>query len=119
MGKIIKCFPIFVILLCVGLTLYETEQSTIMKICGFVIYIVGVLLAAVSWQKIIIKINKQEEQINKQKEHIKDVEYALTQAEKDIALHEELITTLNKAVFFDTCHEVLPDIEAEGENDNE
>ena len=112
MGKIIKCFPIFVILLCVGLTFYETEQSTIMKICGFVIYFVGVLLAAVSWQKIIRKINEQDE-------HINDVEYALTQAEKDIALHEELITTLNKAVFFDTCHEVLPDIEAEVENDNE
>ena len=112
MGKIIKCFPIFVILLCVGLTLYETEQSTIMKICGFVIYFVGILLAAVYWQKNIRKINEQEE-------HINDVEYALTQAEKDIALHEELITTLNKAVFFDTCHEVLPDIESEGENDNE
>ena len=112
MGKIIKCFPIFIILLCVGLTFYETEQSTIMKICGFVIYIVGVLLAAVSWQKSIRKINEQEE-------HINEVEYALTQAKNDIALHEELITTLNKAVFFDTCHEVLPDIEAEGENDNE
>ena len=112
MGKIIKCFPIFVILLCVGLTLYETEQSTIMKICGFVIYFVGVLLSAVSWQEGIRKINEQDE-------HINDVEYAVTQAEKDIALHEELITTLNKAVFFDTCHEVLPDIEAEGENDNE
>lgn len=112
MGKIIKCFPIFIILLCVGLTVYETEQSTIMKICGFVIYFVGVLLAAVSWQKSIRKINELEE-------HINDVEYDLTQAEKDIALHEELITTLNKAVFFDTCHEVLPDIEAEGENDNE
>lgn len=112
MGRIIKCFPIFVILLCVGLTLYETEQSTVMKICGFVIYIVGVILAAVSWQKSIRKINEQEE-------HINDVEYALTQAKKDIALHEELITTLNKAVFFDTCHEVLLDIEAEGENDNE
>ena len=112
MGKIIKCFPIFVILLCVGLTFYETEQSTIMKICGFVIYFVGVLLSAVSWQKSIRKINEQEE-------HINDVEYVLTLAEKDIALHEELITTLNKAVFFDTCHEVLPDIEAEEENDNE
>ena len=112
MGKIIQCFPIFVILLCVGLTLYETEQSTIMKICGFVIYFVGVILASVSWQKSIRKINEQEE-------HINDVEYVLTQAKKDIALHEELITTLNKAVFFDTCHEVLPDIEAEGENDNE
>ena len=112
MGKTIKYFPIFVTLLCVGLTFYETEQSTIMKICGFVIYFVGVLLSAVSWQKSIRKINEQEE-------HINDVEYALTQAEKDIALHEELITTLNKAVFFDTCHEVLPDIEAEGENDNE
>ena len=112
MGKIIKCFPIFIILLCVGLTVYETEQSTIMKICGFVIYFVGVLLAAVSWEKSIRKINEQEE-------HINDVEYDLTQAKKDIALHEELITTLNKAVFFDTCHEVLPDIEAEGENDNE
>ena len=108
MGKIIKCFPIFVILLCVGLTLYETEQSTIMKICGFVIYFVGVLLAAVSWQESIRKINEQEE-------HINDVEYALTQAEKDIALHQDLITTLNKAVFFYTCHEVLPDIEAEEE----
>lgn len=112
MDRIIKCFPIFVILLCVGLTLYGTEQSTIMKICGFVIYIVGVILAAVSWQRSLRKINEQEE-------HINDVEYVLTQAEKDIALHEELITTLNKAVFFDTCHEVLPDIEAEGENDNE
>ena len=112
MGKIIQCFPIFVILLCVGLTLYETEQSTIMKICGFVIFIVGVLLAAVSWGKSIRKINEQDE-------HINVVEYVLTQAKKDIALHEELITTLNKAVFFDTCHEVLPDIEAEGENDNE
>ena len=112
MGKIIKCFPIFVILLCVGLTLYETEQSTIMKICGFVIYFVGVLLSAVSWQESIRKINEQDE-------HINDVEYFLTQVEKDIALHEELITTLNEAVFFDTCHEVLPDIEAEGENDNE
>lgn len=112
MGKIIQCFPIFVILLCVGLTLYETEQSTIMKICGLVIYIVGVLLATEYWQESIRKINEQEE-------HINDVEYVLTQAKKDIALHEELITTLNKAVFFDTCHEVLPDIEAEGENDNE
>lgn len=112
MGKIIKCFPIFVVLLCVGLTFYETEQSTIMKICGFVIYIVGVILAAMSWQRSLRKINEQEE-------HINDVEYALTQAEKDIALHEDLITALNKAVFFDTCHEVLPDIEAEGENDNE
>ena len=112
MGKIIKCFPIFVILLCVGLTLYETEQSTIMKICGFIIYFVGVLLSAVSWQKSIRKINEQEE-------HINDVEYFLTQVETDIILHEESITTLNKAVFFDTCHEVLPDIEAEGENDNE
>ena len=112
MGKIIKCFPLFVILLCVGLTFYETEQSTIMKICGLVIYFVGGLLSAVSWQESIRKINEQEE-------HINDVEYALTQAKNDIALHEELITTLNKAVFFDTCHEVLPDIEAEGENDNE
>lgn len=112
MKKIAAYFPSFVVLLCVGLTLYETEQSTIMKICGFVIYIVGVLLAAVSWQKSIRKINEQEE-------HINDVEYVLTQAKKDIALHEELITTLNKAVFFDTCHEVLPDIEAEGENNNE
>ena len=50
---------------------------------------------------------------------INDIEYILTQVKKDIALHEDLITTLNKAVFFDTCHEVLPDIEAEGENDNE
>lgn len=112
MGKIIKCFPIFVILLCVGLTFYETEQSTIMKICGFVVYIVGVILATVSWQRSLRKINEQEARIN-------EVECALTQAKKDIALHEELITTLNKAVFFDTCHEVLPDIEAEGENDNE
>lgn len=112
MDRIIKCFPIFVILLCVGLTFYETEQSTVMKICGFVIYIVGVILAAVSWQRSLRKINEQEERIN-------EVEYALIQAKKDIALHEDLITTLNKAVFFDTCHEVLPDIEAEGENDNE
>ena len=44
MGKIIEYFPIFVILLCVGLTFYETEQSTIMKICGLVIYFVGALL---------------------------------------------------------------------------
>lgn len=112
MGKIIKCFPIFVILICVGLTFYETEQSTIMKICGLVIYFVGALLAGISWQESIIKINEQDE-------HINDVEYVLTQVEKDIALHEELITTLNKAAFFDTCHEVLPDIEAEGGNDNE
>lgn len=112
MGKMIKCFPIFVILLCVGLTFYETEQSTIMRICGIIIYIVGVLLTAVSWQKGIRKINELEE-------HINDIEYVLTQAKKDIALHEELITTLNKAVFFDTCHEVLPDIDAEEETDNE
>lgn len=112
MGKMIKCFPIFVVLLCVGLTFYETEQSTIMRICGIIIYIVGALLTAVSWQKGIRKINELEE-------HINDIEYVLTQAEKDIALHEELITTLNKAVFFDTCHEVLPDIDAEEETDNE
>lgn len=112
MKKIAIYFPIFVALFCLGLSMFLKEPNLIIRIIGYIVYFVGLLFAALAWQKSIRKINEQEE-------HINDVEYALTQAEKDIALHEELITTLNKAVFFDTCHEVLPDIEAEGENDNE
>lgn len=117
MGKmkiIVVNFPICVALSCLGLSiiLKLKEPNLIIEIIGCIVYAVGFLFAVLAWQKIIRKINEQEE-------HINDVEYVLTQAKKDIALHEELITTLNKAVFFDTCHEVLPDIEAEGENNNE
>ena len=112
MKKIAICFPLFVALFCLGLSMFLKEPNLIIRIIGYIVYFIGLLFATLAWQKTIRQINEQEE-------HINDVEYVLTQAEKDIELQEDLITTLNKAVFFDTCHEVLPDIEAEGENDNE
>ena len=112
MEKIAICFPLFVALFCLGLSMFLKEPNLIIRIIRYIVYFVGLLFAALAWQKSIRKINELEE-------HINDVEYFLTQVETDIILHEESITTLNKAVFFDTCHEVLPDIEAEGENDNE
>lgn len=105
-------FPVFVALFCLGQSIFLEKPNLIIGIIGYIVYFVGLLFAVLAWQKSIRKINEQEARIN-------EVEYAFTQAKKDIALHEDLITTLNKAVFFDTCHEVLPDIEAEGENDNE
>lgn len=112
MKKIANYFPFFVAVMSIGILAFLKEPNRTIRIVGYIIYFVGLLLAVLAWLGAIKKNREQEA-------HINDVEYVLTQAKKDIVLHEELITTLNKAVFFDTCHEVLPDIEAEEEKDNE
>ena len=112
MKKITIYFPIFVALFCLGLSIFLKEPNLIIRIIGYIVYFVGLLFAVLAWQKSIRKINELEE-------HINNIEYVLTQVEKDIALHEGWMTTLGKAVLVDSCHEVVPDIEAEGEKDNE
>ena len=112
MKKIADYFPIFIVISCIRISTFLKEPNRTIRIVGYIIYFIGLFLSAMVWIGAVKKHNEQEE-------HINDVEYVFTQAEKDIALHEELITTLNKAVFFDTCHEVLPDINAEEETNNE
>lgn len=108
MKKIANYFPIFIVISCMGISAFLKEPNRTIRIVGYIIYFIGLLLSTIAWLGAIKKYNEQEK-------HINDVEYVLTQAKKDIVLHEELITTLNKAVFFDTCHEVLPEIDAEEE----